>query len=104
MKSLNEERCVEEIRTRLAGLRAEDLGLWGTMSASAMVCHLREAFRFALGEERAAPVKMSLPGGVVKYLALWTPMQWPKNVPTVPELKTSPACVPGGFEKDYERG
>jgi hypothetical protein len=101
MKRLGDALNTDEIRRRLAALSPGDRALWGTMSAGAMVCHLREAFRLALGEWSAAPVKMPLPGAAVKLVALYGPARWPKNLQTVPELKVSEGSRPGEFAQDH---
>ncbi len=90
-----------EIMDRLQSTKAEDRGLWGIMNAAEMLCHLRGAFRLAMGEIAAAPVDMPMPRTVLKSIALWTPVPWHKNFPTVPVLKRgSPTMQVGSFELD----
>ena len=102
MKNLGERVCAEEIRNRLVQLRAEDAALWGKMSAGEMVCHVREAFRVATGVKPVAPMKTALPPGAMKWLGLSLPMQWPKNLETVRELKEGVECRPKVFAEDYD--
>ena len=101
VKQMGDRGCAEEIRNRLAQLRADDPACWGKMSAGEMVCHLREGFRMAVGEKVAAPVKLPLPPKVVKWIALSMPVQWPKDLPTVKELKENMRCRPQEFTQDY---
>ena len=101
MKHLGERGCAEEIRNRMAQLQAEDVALWGRMSAGEMVCHVREAFRMAVGAKTVAPVKMPLPPRLLKWVALSAPVQWPHNLATVRELKESPASRPQVFAEDH---
>jgi hypothetical protein len=100
MKCLADQRCVEELRARLAAVRPDDVALWGKMSAGEMVVHLREAFRMASGASPAATMKGPLPPKVVKWLALRAPRRWPQNLPTLPELKRGRVGPPGDFERD----
>jgi hypothetical protein len=66
------------------------------MTASQMICHLSDAFRVAVGDRSAKPVKNQYSSWPMKSLALWFPLPWPHGVPTVPECDaekegTSPA-------------
>ena len=45
-----------EIIDRLRCVKADDAALWGVMNAPEMLCHLRGAFRVAMGELPSAPV------------------------------------------------
>ena len=100
MKTLANEDDVREIRRRMQTLKADDRAVWGLMSVAEMICHVREAFALGIGEWTATPVKGPLPGPVIKWLALWAPMRWPQNVPTVPELKKGNAPPPKEFAED----
>lgn len=101
MKTLANSVDRAEIVERLKGTKAEDRGLWGVMSAAEMICHLRGAFRVAMGELPSAPIAMGIPPKVIKSVALWTPIPWRKNFETVPVLKRgTPAMQVGSFEMD----
>ena len=101
MRTLGSERDQAEMRRRLGEVTASDTRRWGTMSAGEMVCHLRGAFRMALGEVVTTPLPQKLPGGVIKLLALWMPVRWPQGMPTVAELDRGQASVePGWFAQD----
>jgi hypothetical protein len=56
------------------------------MSPGGMVCHLSDSFRFALGERPVADISTSLTRTLVRWLALHTPLPWPKGVQTRPEI------------------
>ncbi len=56
------------------------------MSASEMVCHLRDAFAYSLGGRAVAPVKVPIPRSLFKWLALRAPLQWRPGIKTPPEL------------------
>lgn len=51
-----------------------------------MVCHLADACRMATGHIVVAPVAGPLPPPLMKYIALYLPLPWPRGIPTVPEL------------------
>ena len=62
-----------EIVERLQSIKADDRGLWGVMNAPEMLCHLRGAFRVAMGEIPVDPINVPMPREVLKSRALWTP-------------------------------
>jgi hypothetical protein len=100
MKTLARVEDVAEIRTRIGELLPTDTARWGLMSVGEMVCHVREAYSLAMGEWIASPIKVRLGGPVLKWMALRVPTQWPKGVPTVPELKPGNAVAPMEYEHD----
>ena len=101
MHTLANNVDLAEIVERLKSVKAEDRGLWGVMNAPEMICHLRGAFRVAIGDLPSAPIHMSIPPEVIKTMALWTPVPWRKNFETVPVLKRgTPTMQVGFFEVD----
>jgi len=71
------------------------------MNAPEMLCHLRGAFRVAMGEIPASLIEVPMPRAVLKSMALWTPVPWRKNFQTVPALKRgTPTMQVGSFEID----
>ena len=86
MKSLASAKVLAELRERLMCLREEDRPLWGKMTAQQMVRHLSTAYEVALGDRNVTPLKGPLPPPVMKWIALRSGVQWPKNVQTTPEL------------------
>ena len=66
-----------------------------------MVCHLCDSFRFALGEVQVNGVSTWLDRTVIRWIALHTPLPWPKGVRTRPELDQKiGGTPPKSFEKD----
>jgi len=86
MKTLAQERCRAELLRRLATVRPESAAQWGRMSSHQMLCHLSDACRVALGEQRVSPASGLLQRTVVKWIALYVPMRWPPGIPTRPEI------------------
>lgn len=101
MQTLANSIVLAEIVERVQATKAEDRGLWGVMNAPEMLCHLRGAFRVAMGELPSALVDGPMPREVLKSKALWEPVPWRKNFYTVPVLKRgTPAMQVGIFEAD----
>jgi len=86
MKTLASLDVLSEIRERLRSVRIDDHARWGSMTAKQMVRHLRCSCEVALGERTVEPRQGFAPV-LMKFAALRTGVRWPKNVPTVPELK-----------------
>ena len=55
------------------------------MTPQQMVCHLTDGYRMAAGERHPKPVDNFLSRSLVRWVALHSPMTWPKGVKTVPE-------------------
>ena len=71
------------------------------MNTPEMLCHLRGAFRVAMGEISVGPVDAPMPRAVLKSMALWVPVPWHKNFETLPVLKRgTPTMQVGSFEMD----
>lgn len=103
MRSLAAVRDVQEIRRRLAALTEADQRLWGVMSTGQMLCHVRDTFAMALGERSVAPVRTPIPPRMMKWIGLSSPMRWPQNLPTAPELRQfAGADVSVGFDAAWQ--
>lgn len=101
MHSLTHADDVTRLRDRVAALQSGDQGLWGVMTAGEMLCHVRGAFRVAMGELASEPVTLSIPRPVLKAGALWAPIPWRQNFETVPALKRGTAAMQtGDFDAD----
>ena len=86
MKTMTSEPCRTEILQRLRALRPESTPRWGRMSAHQMVCHLADTFRMALGEKPVSEVGSPLRQRFIKFIALYTPLPWPPDLQTRPEV------------------
>jgi hypothetical protein len=102
MKSLSSTDDLASIRKRIALIGPTDSPLWGSMSAPQMVCHLRDAFGYPLGERTVAPfTALPIPASLFKWLALSFPMKWPKGITAPPEVNQSiGGTPPAHFEAD----
>ena len=71
------------------------------MSAHQMVCHLSDGFRTAIGEKPVNPASTLLSRTVVKWIALHSPLPWPHNIQTRPEVDQEiGGTKPHDFAKD----
>ncbi len=101
MKTLLDAEDRRELRGRMESLTSEAERQWGAMSVGEMMVHVREAYRYALGDVEVAEVEMPLPRAVVKRFSLWTPVPWPHGVRTLPEIEAGKGLTPVvGFGED----
>jgi hypothetical protein len=70
------------------------------MSAHQMICHLNDSFRVATGEKYASSATNFFQRGVIKWIALHTPVRWPHGTPIRPEVEQGRGGTPPG---DWER-
>jgi hypothetical protein len=102
MKLLSDPKCRLEIQARLERIGPDTAHRWGKMNASQMICHLSDCFLGVMGDR-----PMEIPRGVtllslMKWFALYAPVQWPKGVPTRPEFDQhgGGGTPPAQFEAD----
>jgi hypothetical protein len=88
MKTLGNLADLTEMRGRVAMLAEADTARWGAMTLGQMMCHVADAYRYAVGEFVAARMKSPYPMPVkmLKWFSLKAPLPWPRGVPTVPEM------------------
>jgi hypothetical protein len=104
MKTLARPADRAEIRDRLRTLKPDSKARWGRMSAHQMVCHLSDACRMALGEKTVMPASNLIQRTMIKWIALYLPMPWPRSLPTRPELDQDTAGTrPVDFATDLAR-
>ena len=101
MKSMARASDKAEIVRRLKAVRAECPRRWGRMSAHQMVCHLSDAFRHVTQQKQASAATSVLQATLIKWLALYAPLRWPRDVPTRPEMDQEfGGTTPGDFAAD----
>ena len=96
MKTLNNPADLQTILRRVGELKADDAGLWGSMSVQQMVCHLSDSYQVALGKKPARMASGFWQRTLLKWIALHGPMAWPKGVRTLPEVEQGKGGTPPG--------
>jgi uncharacterized protein with PQ loop repeat len=100
-RTLADADCKTALLARVKALRSDGMRRWGRMTAHQMVCHLIDCNRMALGEVVVTPPAARLPRAIVKWVSLYTPLPWPKGLPTNPELDQDIGGMrPGDFARD----
>jgi hypothetical protein len=74
--------CVE----RLSRLQSATARRWGRMTPHQMMCHLNDSFGVAAGTRYASPATGVLQRTAMRWVALHTPLPWPKGIATRPEI------------------
>ena len=101
MKHLGDAAVCQRILQRIAVLKPEAPPRWGRMTANQMLCHLTDSFRVSMGEKQASPATGILQRSLIKWIALYVPVPWPKGVPTRPEVEQGVGGTqPSGFARD----
>jgi hypothetical protein len=91
----------QAILRRLAELAPQSPARWGRMNANQMICHLADSYRAVMGEKPVSPATGMLQRTIVKWIALYVPVRWPKCVPTRPEMEQGVGGTPpAGFARD----
>jgi hypothetical protein len=91
-----DRRSLEE---RLARLRPEARGSWGSLDAPRMVCHVTDAVLSATGDIACTPKRSPLRFPVINSLVMFY-LPWPKSAPTAPELLSR---APQAWEEEVAR-
>ena len=99
MKSVWQDAARRELQQRIGRLTPDARPAWGTMDAAAMVSHLAESTRMALGELPCAPKNLLFRYPPLKQLIIYA-LPFPKGVPTAPELI---ARTPGEWPGEVAR-
>ena len=90
-------------RARILNLAPSDTPLWGIMTVNQMICHVREAYVYALAETPVEFIPLPYPPAMVKQFALRLPRPWPQSTRTIPELELyAPGMTITTFEQDLD--
>ena len=101
MKSIAEPHVLNELVCRLEALTPSTPRRWGTLSAHEMLCHLADATASVLARPRGDAGR---PRRWRKWLALYTAIPWPHDLPTPTHVDPRQGGTrPGQFEHDRER-
>ncbi len=87
---------------RIGQLSAASTRQWGTMDVGQMLEHTAGQFRLALAEHSSPARRTFLSYPLVKQLLVYA-VPWPKNSPTVPELRVTAPADPADFEAGRAR-
>jgi Protein of unknown function (DUF1569) len=101
MKTLARDDNTAEILERLRDLRPDSARKWGRMSVHQMVCHLKDCCLMATGEKQVRDASKPIQRTVIKWIALYSPLPWPRGIQTRPEVdqEGSGSC-PVDFSSD----
>ena len=103
MKTLQDPKSLQELCDRLRTVSLQNACLWGTMTPHQMICHLNDSFKVGTGERITGMRTSPLSRTVVKWIALYTPMQWPQGIRTLPEVdQQAGGTKPVAFERDRD--
>lgn len=97
MKTVLNKADYEEIRSRINSLSVTNKRHWGKMDAHQMLHHCIDSFRMALGEKDSEYNSSKFAKFIVKTFTL-SPVNFPKNSPTAPELVKTTAIDVSEFE------
>ena len=86
MKTLAQPRYKAEIVRRVRTVHPESARRWGQMTAHQMICHLCDSFRMATGGKLVSDASGRMQRTLVKWIALYLPVQWPVGLQTRPEV------------------
>lgn len=102
MSSLEKPEALAQLIGRLERLRPETPRRWGKMSAGEMLCHLADVSASVLGRAGSPPGK---PRRLIKWIALYSPVPWPKGRIKTPRRADPQAegTRPADFEEDRQR-
>ena len=88
MKTLFDPGTRSSINDRIDRLEPNSVGLWGSMPAGQMVCHVADQLRLAFGELETESTPGLLRFKPLRHIPLyWLP--WPNGVATAPEMLTT---------------
>ena len=94
MSTLAEPEVRASCCDRITRLDPNAKSKWGRMTAHQMVCHLNDSFRVASGEMYASPATNLFTRTVAKWMALRTPVPWPRGLATRPEIEQGRGGTP----------
>jgi Protein of unknown function (DUF1569) len=102
MNTLANEQSKAEILRRLKNVRPDSPRRWGRMTAPQMICHCSDAYRMAAGSRRVSDATSLVQRTVVKWIALYLPLPWPRGIMTRPEIdqQAGGGTCPGDFAAD----
>lgn len=103
MSTLLDSAARQQLRSRFMDLGSDSPRQWGKMKPGGMVRHLIDSFRACTGERPVAARDSLVGRTVMRWIALSTPMKWPKGVKTGPEVDQAiGGTKPGDLDADVQ--
>jgi hypothetical protein len=87
MKTLINKSDLTEIIERMQAVQSDSQGLWGNMTAGLMLNHCADQMRVCMGLLQAKPQSGAFLQGIIKWVFLRLPIQFPKNLKTFKEIE-----------------
>lgn len=104
MKHVAQPDVLDELTGRLNALRPDTPRRWGTLTPGEMLCHLGDATESVLGQRKRPPIPLRPRRQLVRWVALYVPLRWPRGVATSPHVDPRAGGTrPGDFEQDRKR-
>jgi hypothetical protein len=101
VKNLHKTCDLAAIRRRILLVRPESPRRWGKMTSHQMINHQADSLRGMMGLKPVSPA--GRPNKILKFLALWLPLPWPKGVATRPEMdQLNGGTPPAEFQADVQ--
>lgn len=101
MASIADRATLDALVRRLQALEPGAPRRWGTLTPAEALCHLADACASVLGRPGGAPAPERR---LVKWLALRSPLPWPRGVRTLPHIDPRAGGTrPTDFELDRQR-
>ena len=103
--TIADAETLDSLVERLRRLRPDTQRRWGTLTPGEMLCHLGDAHESVLGIRiPPGPPAAAVRRPILKWIALYSPVPWPKGAKTRPGVNPRiDGTRPGDFEKDRER-
>ncbi|HEX3127305.1 MAG TPA: DinB family protein [Thermoanaerobaculia bacterium] len=105
LSTIADPQTLDRLLSRLARLTLDSQRRWGTLTPAEMLCHLGDAGDAVLGLRVTPGPKPDVkPSRILMWLAVWSPIHWPKGAET--RAGSDPKKLgtrPGDFEQDRER-
>ena len=96
LKTIADPNVRTELTERVKTIEPELKAQWGRMSAHQMLCHCTDSFKVVVGDKHASSAATLLNRMVIRHLALRLPREWPKEIPTRPEVEQGKGGTPPG--------
>lgn len=105
MPTISDPKTLDALVARLRALTPDSQRRWGTLTPAEMLCHLGDAHESVLGTRvPPGPAASGVPRRLMKWVALYTPLPWPRGVATRPGVDPRiDGTRPGAFDADLDR-